>query len=207
MALSSEGKLKNFADEVKSDAKQICDQIKQQTKTELHEKTKEGKEKILAESREYILQETGKIKREKSLEISKADIKARQEYFKYGGELSSKIFEAARKKLEVFKKSGAYGDYLLQCCKNVMEKTGGGLSVFYMREDGEIMTDKVKTELEKSFGSGRAEFIEDETIKTGGLRFFDRAKNILINDVFEEKTERAKELLNAIISPHFTSVK
>lgn len=206
MALSSEGKLKNFADEVKSDAKQICDQIRQQTKTELHEKTKEGKEKILAGSREYILQETEKMKREKSLEISKANIKARQEYFKYGGELSSKIFEAVRKKLEIFKKSGAYGDYLLQCCKNVMEKNKTDLAVFYMREDGEIMTKKVKAELEKSFGPDSAEFMEDETIKTGGLRFFDRAKNILINDVFDEKTERAKELLNSIISPHFTSI-
>ena len=207
MALSSEEKLRNFADAVTGDAKQICDQIDEQSKNELQEKTKEGKEKILAETQEYILRETEKIKKEKSLEIAKANMKSKQDYFRFGDEVFSRVFEDVRKKLADFMESGAYGDYLLQCCKNVMEKAGTDIGIFHMPKDGPAMAGKVKAELEKSFDASKLEFIDDETIQGGGLRFFDHAKNVLVNDVFEEKMERAKELLNSIISPHFTSVK
>ncbi|MCL1793830.1 MAG: V-type ATP synthase subunit E family protein [Oscillospiraceae bacterium] len=206
MALSSGDKLKNFAEAVTGDAKQICGQIEQQAKKELQEKTKAGKAKILAETQEYIHRETEKIKKEKSLEISKANIKARQEYFKYGDAVSSQVFLSVQKKLSAFIKSGSYTDYLLQSCKNVLEKTGADVGIFYMPDDEKTM-ETVKAELENGFDLAKTEFIKDETIKGGGLRFFDHAKNVLINDVFEEKTERAKELLNFIISPHFTSVK
>jgi vacuolar-type H+-ATPase subunit E/Vma4 len=160
----------------------------------------------LAETQEYIHRETEKIKKEKSLEISKANIKARQEYFKYGDAVSSQVFLSVQKKLSAFIKSGSYTDYLLQSCKNVLEKTGADVGIFYMPDDEKTM-ETVKAELENGFDLAKTEFIKDETIKGGGLRFFDHAKNVLINDVFEEKTERAKELLNFIISPHFTSVK
>ena len=207
MALGSEEKLRNFAGEVTGDAKQICDQMDTQAKKELQEKTREGKEEILAQTQEYILRETEKIKKEKSLEISRANIKSRQDYFKFGDTVSSMVFEAVQKKLEAFMESEAYAGYLLQSCKNIIEKAGTGLGIFYMPKDEPIMAGKVKPELEKSFDIAETEFIRDETIKTGGLRFFDHAKNVLINDVFEEKAERAKELLNSIISPHFTSVR
>ena len=207
MALSSEEKLKNFAGEVTGEAKQICDQLEIQAKKELQDKTKEGKTQIASQAQEYILRETEKIKKEKALEIAKANIKSRQDYFKFGGEISSRVFGAVQKKLVDFMESEAYGAYLLQCCKNVMEKAGTDLGIFYMPKDEHIIAGKVRAGLEKSFDMAKTEFIKDETIKTGGLRFFDHAKNVLINDVFEEKEERAKELLNSVISPHFVSAR
>ena len=204
MAKSTEEKLKNFAGEVTGEARQICEQIDGQAQNELQEKTKEGKEKILSESREYILIETERIKKEKSLEISKANIKSKQDYFKYGDEVSSRVFERVQKKLAAFMESEAYASYLLECCKKEMEKTEE-LRIYYMPEDEKTITEKVKPEL--GFDTAKTEFIKDETIKMGGLRFFDPAKNTLINEAFDQKTERAKELLNSIVSPHFTSVK
>lgn len=206
MALSCDEKLKNFAEEVTVDAKRMCNQMDEQAKKELQEKTNAGKEEISAQTQEFILRETEKIKKEKSLEISKAGTKARQSYFRYGGEVSSRVFECVQKRLADFMESGLYADYLLQCCKNVMQKTKTGLVVYHMPSDEGTM-EKVKTGLEVDFDLSGVEFVKDETIKMGGLRFFDRTKNILVNDAFEEKTERAKELLNAIMSPHFTKVE
>jgi vacuolar-type H+-ATPase subunit E/Vma4 len=199
VALSREEKLKNFASEVTNEARLICEQTENQVKAELEQKTKEGKDEIFARTQDYILSETEKIKKENSLEISKANILARQDYFKYGDEVSSKVFGEVRKKLAAFAASDRYFDYLLQSCRNVTEKTAG-IDIYYMPEDEPLIAG-----LEKRSDFGGAKFIKDDTIKSGGLRFFDRAKNRLINDGFEEKIERAKQLLNLIISPHFTS--
>jgi len=209
MPLNSEDKLKNFANEAMSDAKQISEEIERQTKYDFQEKTKDGRKKILAQMQSYIGQETEKIKKEKSLEASQANVKTRQDYFKYSDTISSRVFELVGARLKKFmeSESGDYEAYLFQSCKNVMEKTGTDIGIFYMPEDEGIMTGKVKNKLGGLFDISQVEFIKDETIKIGGLRFFDHAKNILINDVFDEKTERAKELLNSIIGPQFTSVK
>jgi len=207
--LSSEEKLKNFANEAKNDAKQISEEIERRTKLEFQEKTKDGKKKILAQMQSYIQQETDKIKKEKSLEISQANVKTRQDYFRYADTISSRVFESVNAKLKNFMESNPeeYEDYLFQSCKNVIEKTGTDIGIFYMPEDEEIMTVKIKNKLNGLSDMSQIEFIKDETIKIGGLRFFDHMKNILINDVFDEKLERAKELLNSIIGPHFTSVR
>ena len=209
MPLNSDEKLKNFAHEAMDDAKHISDEIERQTKREFHEKTKDGRKKILAQIQSHIQSETEKIKKEKSLEISQINVKTRQDYFKYSDTISSRVFESVNEKLENFMESKPenYENYLFCSCKNVIEKTGTDIGIFYMPKDEEIMTVNVRNRLEGLFDISRVEFIKDETIKIGGLRFFDHIKNILINDVFDEKTDRAKELLNSIIGPQFTSVK
>ena len=207
MALSSEEKLRVFAGEAMDDAQKISEEIKRQTKQEFEEKIKDGKNKILDQMQNYIQQESEKLKKEKSLEISQANIKTRQDYFKYGDTVSSRVFDAVAKKLKSFRESGNYETYLFQSCKNVIEKTGTDIGIFYMPEDEEIMNLKVMSKLDGIFDMSQIEFIKDETIKIGGLRFFDHKKNILINDVFDEKTIRAKELLNSLIGPKFTTIK
>lgn len=207
MALSDEEKLKNFENEAMNDAKRASEEIERRTKLEFQEKTKDGRKKIFAQSQNYIQNETEKIKKEKSLEISQANIKARQDYFKYSDTISSRVCESVDEKLADFMKSGDYENYLFLSCKNVIEKTGTDIGIFYMPGDEEIMTGIIKNKLAEIFDMSQIEFIKDETIKIGSLRFFDHARNILINDVFDEKKERAKELLNSIIGPQFTAVR
>lgn len=211
MALSNEEKLRNFAGEAMNDAKKISEEIQVRTKQEFQEKLEEGDKKLLGQTYNYIQHEIEQIKKEKGMEISQANIKSRQDYFKYGDSVSLRVFEIVSGKLKDFMESDDYAGYLFGCCKNIMEKTGTGtginIDILYMPKDEEIITVKVKNRLAGMFDISHMEFIKDETIKIGGLRFFDRVKNILINDVFEEKTERAKELLNSIIGPQFTSIK
>jgi len=207
MALSSDEKLKNFAGEAMNEAKKISGEIQEQNNRELREKLEEGEKKIDAKTGGYIRNETERIKKEQSLEISQAEIKTRQEYFKYIDSVSSRVFEAAAKKLGEFIGSDAYADYLARCCVNVMTKTGPGIDVLYMPGDEALMAGTVKDRLAGLFDLAQTGFLKDETIKTGGLRFFDRGKNLFVNDVFDEKTERAKELLHDIIGPQFTGVR
>ena len=209
MALSSDEKLKNFAGEAMNEAKKISGEIREQNERETREKLEEGEKKTNAKINNYIRHETEAIKKEKSLEISQAEIKAKQEYFKYIDSVSSRVFEAVAAKLREFARSAEYIDYLTRCCVNVMEKTGTAISVSYMPKDEDIVAGAVKNKLggQISGDISRAEFVKDEAIKTGGLRFFEREKNLFVNDVFDEKTERAKEQQHAIIGPYFTGVK
>jgi len=207
LALSSDEKLKNFAGEAMNEAKKISGEIKEQNEREMREKSEEGEKKINAKINNYIRHETETIKKEKSLEISQAEIKAKQEYFKYIDSVSSRVFESVAAKLRDFAGSAEYIDYLTRCCVNVMEKTGTAIEVSYMPKDEETVAGTVKSNLEKISGDiSRAEFVKDEAIKSGGLRFFEREKNLFVNDVFDEKAERARELLHAIIGPYFTGV-
>ena len=207
MALSGEDKLKKFATEVTNEARQISGQIEAQTSSELEEKTKSGKEQILAWAKDYIEQETQKIKKEASLEISRANINSKHDYFKYIDSVCQEVFDAVKQKLDEFAKSEDYVSYLFLCCKNVIENLGTNIGIFYMPEDERLVTEKIKGELSNLFELGSAEFIKDSTIRLGGLRFFDHEKNILINEVFEDKAERAVEMFYSLASPKFTSVK
>ena len=205
MALSNEQKLRNFAGEAMNDAKQISAEIEIRTKQEFQEKLDDGDKKLLGQMYSYIRHEIEKIKKEKSLEISQASIKSKQDYFKYGDSVSLRVFEIVADKLKKFMESGDYAEYLFESCKNIIKKSGTDIDILYMPNDEEIVTVEIKNRLNGLFDISQVEFIKDETIKTGGLRFFDRAKHILINDIFDEKTERAKELLNSIIGPRFMS--
>lgn len=207
MALSNEEKLKNFEDEVMSEAKKIIEEIENKTKQEFEEELDEGEEKLLEKIYAYIQNEIDKIRKEKSAETAQIDIKLRQDYFRYIDSVSLRVFNSVTQKLQDFMKSAEYADYLFESCKNVMEKTGTDIDIFFMPEDEEIMTGKVRDRLAAIFDDiSHIEFKSDETIKTGGIRFFNRARHILINDSFDEKTERAKELLNSIIAPQFTAI-
>ena len=209
MAMTIEDKLKNFAAETMGDAKKISGEIEEKTKRDFNAQLESGRRKLFAQMNSYIQHETEKIKKEKSLEISQADIKTKQDYFRYIDSVSSQVFESVAEKLRNFTESEDYVNYLFECCKNVMEKTGADIEVFYMPRDEDIINAKVKSRLRGMFDISQTEFKSDETIKTGGLRFFDRSggKNVFINDVFDEKTERAKELLHSIIGPQFTGAR
>ena len=206
MALSNEQKLRNFAVEAMNDAKEISEEIETKTKREFQEKLDDGEKKLLGQIYNYIQQEIAKIKKEKGLEISQANINSKHDYFKYGDSVSLRVFETVSEKLKDFMESGDYAEYLFESCKNVIEKSGTDIDILYMPKDEEIIITEIKNKFNRLPDISQIRFIKDETIKIGGLRFLDRAKNILINDVFDEKTERAKELLNSIIGPQFMSV-
>ena len=206
MALSNEEKLKNFADEAMNDAKKISEEIENQTQKEFQEKLDDGDKKLLSRMYGYIQTEIEKIKKENSLEISQANVQSRQDYFKYGDSAARKVFEIVSDRIKAFMESDGYAEYLFECCKNVLEKAGTDMDILYAPKDEEIITGKVKNRLAGLFDISQVGFVKDATIKTGGLRFFERGKNILVNDGFDEKTERAKELLNSLIGPHFMSI-
>ena len=101
MPLNSDEKLKNFASEAMDDAKRISEEIERQTKIEYQEKTKDGRKKIHAQIQNHIEKETEKIRKEKSLEVSQANVKTRQDYFKYADTISSRVFESVEEKLRI----------------------------------------------------------------------------------------------------------
>ena len=206
MALSNEEKLKNFADEAMNDAKKISEEIEIKTNREFKEKVDDGDKKLLSQMYGYIQTEIEKIKKEKGLEISQANIQSRQDFFKYADSVSRRVLETVSEKLKNFTESGNYAEYLFACCKNVLEKAGNDIDILYMPKDEEIITGSIRTRLAVSFDISKVGFTKDPTIKAGGLRFFERGKNILINDGLEEKTERAREFLNSLVGPQFMSI-
>jgi len=204
MPLTDEEKLQNLAAEAISDAAKISGEIRERVQKEFQEKLEDGEKKLLADMYNYIQTEIEKIRREKSLEISQANIKSRQEYFRYSDSISRRVFERVYIKLKEFTESENYEKYLLASCENVLRKVNGEdeIDILYMPKDEGIIN-KIKSQIK--FGDG-TRFKKDEFIHVGGLRFFNRKKNIMINDVLDEKIERAKELLSSIIGPQFTAI-
>ena len=202
MALTDEEKLRNLADEAINDAKKISGDIQEKTKQEFKEKVDEGEKKLLEDVYNYIQSEIVRIRREKSLEVSQVNIKTQQEYFKYGDAIPEKVFENVRRRLKNFTESTDYETYLFESCKNVAEKSGAELDIFYMPGDEKVINN-IRNRMRNT---GSINFKKDESINIGGLKFFNRSKNIMINDVFDEKIERAKELLSSLIGPKFTSI-
>ena len=208
MPFTDEEKLQNLAAEAMNDAAKICEEIKENVKTEFQEKLEAGEKKLLSDIYNYIQTEIEKIRREKSLEISQANIKSRQEYFKYSHTISQRVFEQINLRLKDFLSSEDYEKYLIDSCKNIIQKSGSEnedeaeIDILYMPRDEELIN-KIKSKIK--FGE-KTQFKKDEFIDVGGLRFFNRKKNILINDIFDEKMERAKELLSSLIGPQFTAI-
>lgn len=207
MALSGEDKLKNFADEAMGEARKISGEIETRIKSELTKKLKEGEQKIASRINADIRHETENIKIEQGLAVSQAEIRAKQDYFKYIDSVSERVLFLAAKKAEEFAGSEKYSDYLFECCKNAMQRLGADIDIFYKPGDGGLMVSRIKDRLGISFDLSHTAFISDETIKTGGLRFFCRAKGVFVNDAFEEKTERAKGPLHSVIGKLFSEVK
>ena len=202
MALTDEEKLQNLADEAIDDAKKVSGEIQQKTKQEFEEKVDDGEKKLLADVYSYIQNEIDKIRKQKSLEISQVNIKTQHEYFKYGDNIQVQVFENVRQHLKKFIESKDYETYLSESCKNVIEKSGTDLDIFYMPSDEKVINN-IKSQIQFS---ENIDFKQDESIIIGGLKFFIRSKNILINDAFDEKIERAKELLSSLIGPKFTAI-
>ena len=197
MALTNEEKLKKFEDETMSDALKICDEIKEKTKLDFQEKLNAGDKQILSEIYDFMQNSIGEIRKEKSLEISHAGIEYWHEYLKYSDTIFAGILEKVREKLNKFLLSDEYFDYLKNSCINVINKIGAQIDILYMKRDENIIL-KLKAQLPNDAGAA-INFIADEEIKIGGLRFRDKTTNILINDILDEKFARSKELLTEFI--------
>jgi len=202
MVLTDEEKLQNLADEAMNDAKKVSGEIQEKTNREFEEKVDDGEKKLLYEIYNYIQNEIDKIRKQKSLEVSRVNIKAQQEYFKYGDAIQEQVFGNVKRRIKSFTESTDYETYLLESCKNVIGKSGTELDILYMPKDEKVINN-VKSRLQSA---GGINFKPDESISFGGLKFFSRSRNILINDAFDEKMERAKELLSSLIGPKFTAI-
>lgn len=194
MALTNDEKLKNFEYEAMTDAQRVCDEIKATTKQELQDKIDAGEKQILADIYEFMQDTIGKIRKEKSLEISRAGIDYRHEYLRYSDTMFVGIFEKVDERLKMFLASDEYFKYLKTSCINIIDKLGEKINILYKPGDEDLII-KLKSQI----NSEDVNFIPDEDIKVGGLRFRDIEKNILINDILDEKIARSKEMLTASI--------
>ena len=210
MALTDEEKLQNLEAEAVSDAKKISGEIQENTKREFEEKVEDGEKKLLADIYAYIQNEINQIRREKNLEISRVNIETQHEYFRYGDAAPERVFENVRQRLKTFTESKDYETYLLESCRNVIQKSGSELDIMYMPKDEKIINN-IKNQIQSSnninnININNINFKADAGITLGGLKFFNKSKNIMVNDAFDEKMQRAKELLSSLMGPQFTAI-
>lgn len=197
MAITNDDKLQQFENETMNDAQKVCDEIKEKIKLEFQEKLEAGETKLLNEFYELVQSSVKEVRKEKSLEISNASIKYWHEYLKYSDAIFTGILDKVREKLNKFVLSAEYADYLKKSCIHVIDKLGSQIEILYMSRDKKII-DEIKSQLPDNVGT-EINFIADEEIKIGGLRFRNMKNNVLINDILDEKIARSKEMLTEAI--------
>ncbi|GHV14972.1 hypothetical protein FACS1894219_11560 [Clostridia bacterium] len=207
MALSEEDKLKNFASDAISEARQISEEIEKKTASDMKKLVESGKKKIDAQTNLYIKKETEKIIHETSLEVSSADIRVHQEFLRKSDELVTRVLGEVEKKLADFVKSKAYTEYLIASCKNVLRRVSKGVVILYKPDEKAIIDAFVVPAIrdfiaqETKLSADTVTFQADSTITLCGLRFLETGRNILINDAIDEKLIRARDELTAMIAP------
>ena len=197
MAMTNEEKLVRFENEAMGDAQKACDEIREKIKSEFQTKVEAGEKKLFGEFDDFVQSAAEEIRKEKSMEISHASIEYWHEYLKYSDTIFSGIIDKVRDKIEKFLVSDGYVDYLKSSCVNIIDRFGVQIEILYMPRDEKIISE-LKSQLSANIGA-ELNFIVDEEIKIGGLRFRDTSVNILINDSLDEKIARSGELLTTAI--------
>lgn len=184
--LTTEEKLQHFYDaSIESAAKEAAT-ITKEHQDALDKTFLEHKETKERQAMAQIKTETDRIKREINKVVSARQIETRRIISAKKDELEAVIFEDIEKRLEIFKKSPEYIEYLTKHIQEAIDFAQKDEMVVYIDPSDEACI----PELEKRFGF--APKISRESWM-GGMRAVIRSKNILIDNSFATLLQDAKD--------------
>lgn len=187
--MTTEEKLQHFYDvsmeSAREEARKALEEYKQ-TLDKMFEEHKEEKEKS-AELRLKL--ETENAKREINKALSAEQLHIKRKLSKKQQELREKIFIDLQAKLEIFRVSSDYPQWLEKKIKEAQDVAGADEIQIYLAKADEELKEKIEAETGLSIQISEEPFM-------GGMRAVIPAKNILIDQTFLTMFESEKEEFN-----------
>ena len=184
--MTTEEKIEHFykisLDSAKEEAAALLSAYRAELEAQMeeHRKTK----RRLAE--DELKTEKVNVRREVNKALSSEQVRQKRILSKHQNELKTQLFALVEEKLEKFRRSEEYPDYLLQRCEKALEFAGEDEILIFLSPSDAALAPDLEARLHHPVEIGGEEF-------GGGIRAEVASRNVLIDDSFASmlETERA----------------
>ncbi len=183
----TERKLGLFEQEIMGSAQQICKEIDDELEAYRASEMGRYKDDALAETSQMIQSELSELVAEGTRELSRKKMELKKRLYVKRDDYTKEIFSEARRRLEEFAKSDRYPDFLYDKVKKLLSGRDVQGARLLVRQDDM----RLEPELKKLCGA--VELAADDTIRLGGARLVNEAKNYIADETLDNALEEQKE--------------
>lgn len=187
--MTTEEKLQHFYDVSMESAKEEAQKALEEYRKTLDDMFEEHKKEKEKNAKLRLKLETENAKREINKALSAEQLHIKRKLSKKQQELREKIFIDLQAKLEIFRKSSDYPQWLEEKIKGAQNIAGTDEIQIYLAKVDEELKEKIEAETGLSIQLSEEPFM-------GGMRAVIPAKNILIDQTFLTMFESEKEEFN-----------
>ncbi|MFV0528249.1 MAG: V-type ATP synthase subunit E [Lachnospiraceae bacterium] len=184
--MTTEEKLQHFYDVAIGEAQAEADQILADYKKQLAKQFEDYKAKKEQEAKDWIKSESFDLQREVNKELSVYQLHIKREWTKKQAELKSKLFDEVAQRLQDFKKTPEYIDYLIQKTKSALALADGSSTEFYLTSSDADKRELLEQKTGVTFQISKDPFM-------GGIKVLIPARNMAIDYSLLELYEKEKK--------------
>ena len=188
MAISTNKSTKAFTDAIRRIASEQCRQTDAQTKLLRSQGLADMKKEIRHQYDVYIERELSKIRNDVNRQSARCSEQSKRELSELRSQMSAKVFENVRGRIDEFIKTPEYTQLLLGSIKNIEAQAGTDSLEFRLCPRDMSL----KEELEKALG-WEITVCADEDIKVGGVRAYCESTDTLLDDTLDMRLEAQKK--------------
>ncbi|MCI8590243.1 MAG: hypothetical protein HFE77_05980 [Clostridiales bacterium] len=197
MPLQEQEKLQAFSEKVIGEANKEASAMAEETYQHKKESVAAGKAKIAARVKAKYALKLKKILDEHSFALSTATLEKNKEYLAKRDEITERVLQGVRHKVELFVQSEQYLPYLEGLCRQVGEIVKERFIVSLSAQDMKYK-EKVKT----AAGALCADVVQDDEAFMGGARFYAESGGIVINETLDENLEHCRDDLMVLMGKY-----
>ena len=184
--MTTEEKLQHFYEASVQSAAKEAEKMKKEHRAALDQMYREHKETVERQARSRLQAESDKLKREINKTVSARQLEFKREYSAKTEEIKSRLFAEVEEKLERFKTTPEYFDYLCRKIREALDFAGDDALTVYIDPADQALIPRISEKL------GFTPSVSAQAWK-GGMRAVIRSKNILIDSSFATLLDEARE--------------
>ena len=175
-------KVGKFIDAIMHEADARRAEIERATQKHIDKEIQKAEKAAKAESEALVQRRASTIKQDIGRDLSHRQMEMRMALFKRREEIMTEIFSEAKKRLEAFQSSENYEAFLCRSAKKAAEiLSGDNITIRVCEADM-----KYREAIEKAFGK-KCEFMADNTISVGGLKFENAEQTLAVDDTLDTR--------------------
>lgn len=178
-------KLQKFIDAVNSEIDVKVEKLLDEAEEEKKNIIAAAEERSESTAEQHISAVTKKTGNKYVLEVAHAELEMKKKILRHREKLSNMVFDAVRERIAEYRKTSAYFDGLVKSL--VLVNAGDGAEVRLSPEDMKYADD-----LKKAVKAQNVTFVQDESIKLGGLAVYSAEKGTIIDKTFDLAVEEQR---------------